>query len=279
MAPVGVPGLILGGGISFFSNKLGWACDNVASYEVVTASGLVVTASSTEFPDLYWALRGGGGSNFGVVTNFKLHAFPQGHMWGGQRIFTENNFKGVLDAVFNFATVGSSRDTDAAEIVSFGSIPSVGKIAIVQTHYAQPVANASVFADINALTPISDNTGIASHGEMTIKLNGGSPDDKLGSLQTNWDATFKVDRDLFTFLVDTFYSEITAIQNIKGALPTISIQPITEGQLKGMQKNGGNALGLSPAKGPIFIMNLSASFADPTGEAAILKCYSGIINN
>ena len=85
MAPVGVPGLILGGGISFFSNKLGWACDNVASYEVVTASGLVVTASSTEFPDLYWALRGGGGSNFGVVTTSKLHAFPQGHMWGGQR--------------------------------------------------------------------------------------------------------------------------------------------------------------------------------------------------
>ncbi|EUC41052.1 hypothetical protein COCMIDRAFT_30127 [Bipolaris oryzae ATCC 44560] len=264
MAPVGVPGLILGGGISFFSNKLGWACDNVASYEVVTASGLVVTASPTEFPDLYWALRGGGGSNFGVVTNFKLHAFPQGNMWGGQRIFTENNFKGVLDAVFNFATVGSSKDTGAAEIISFGSIPSVGKIAIVQTHYAQPVANASVFADINALTPISDNTGIASHSEMTIKLNGGSPNDTLGSLQTNWDVTFKVDRDLFTFLVDTFYSEITAIQNIKG-------------QLKGMQKNGGNALGLSSANGPIFIMNLSASFADPTGEAAVLKCYSGII--
>ncbi|EUC29532.1 hypothetical protein COCCADRAFT_40083 [Bipolaris zeicola 26-R-13] len=278
MAPVGVPGLILGGGISFFSNKLGWACDNVASYEVVTASGLVVTASPTEFSDLYWALRGGGGSNFGVVTNFKLHAFPQGNMWGGQRIFTENNFKAVLDAIFNFATVGSSKDTDAAEIVSFGSIPNVGKIAIVQTHYAQPVANASVFADINALTPISDNTGIASHGEMTIKLNGGSLNDTLGSLQTNWDATFKVDRDLFTFLVDTFFSEITGIQSIQGILPTISIQPITEGQLKGMQKNGGNALGLSPAKGPIFLMNLSASFKDPTGQAAILKCYSGIIN-
>lgn len=116
MAPVGVPGLVLGGGISFFSNKVGWACDNVAAYEVVTASGLVVTATPTKFPDLYWALRGGGG-NFGIVTNFKLDAFPLGQMWGGQRVFTENNFTGVLDALYNFALTGSSKDTDAAEIV------------------------------------------------------------------------------------------------------------------------------------------------------------------
>ncbi|EOA84271.1 uncharacterized protein SETTUDRAFT_92749 [Exserohilum turcica Et28A] len=276
MASVGVPGLILGGGISFFSNKMGWACDNVASYEVVTASGLVVTATPTKYPDLYWALRGGG-NNFGIVTNFKLEAFPLGKMWGGQRIFAENNFKAVLDAVFNFATVESSKDTDAAEIVSFGNYPGIGKIAIVQTHYAQPVANASVFADFNTLTPVMDDTGVSYLSDLTIKLNGGSPNDTLGSLQTQWDATFKVDRELFTFLVDTFYSLISNVQDVKGAFPTISIQPVTEGQLKSMQKNGGNALGLSPAKGPIFIMNMSASFASPEGEAAIFKFFSTVI--
>jgi hypothetical protein len=276
MAPVGVPGLVLGGGISFFSNKRGWACDNVASYEVVTASGLVVTASPTQFSDLYWALRGGG-NNFGIVTNFKLDAFPLGKMWGGQRIFTENNFAAVLDAVYKFATVGSSKDTDAAEIVSFGNYPGMGKIAIVQTHYAQPIANASVFADINALTPVMDDTAIGYLSELTVKMNGGSPNDTLGSLQTQWDATFKVDRELFTFLVDTFYGLIPDVQNLQGAFPTISIQAITEGQLKGMQKNGGNALGLSPSRGPIFIMNMSASFANAADEAAILKFFSTII--
>lgn len=115
MAPVGIPGLILGGGISFFSNKYGWACDNVASYEVVTASGIVITASPTKYCDLYWALRGGG-NNFGIVTNFKLEAFPLGQMWGGQRIYTENNFEGVLDAVYHFAMEGSNSDKDAAHI-------------------------------------------------------------------------------------------------------------------------------------------------------------------
>jgi FAD/FMN-containing dehydrogenase len=116
MAPVGVPGLVLGGGISFFSNKLGWACDNVASYEIVTASGLVIVASPTSFSDIYWALRGGG-NNFGIVTNFKLSAFPLGRMWGGQRIYTENNFPAVLNAIHKFATTGSATDTDAAQIV------------------------------------------------------------------------------------------------------------------------------------------------------------------
>lgn len=117
MAPVGVPGLVLGGGINFFANKIGWACDNVASFEVVTASGIVVTASPTSFSDLYWALRGGG-SNFGIVTNFKLDSFALGKMWGGQRIYAEDKFSAVLDAMYNFATTMSSQDTDAAEIIA-----------------------------------------------------------------------------------------------------------------------------------------------------------------
>lgn len=123
MAPVGVPGLVLGGGISFFSNELGWACDNVASYEVVTASGLVVTASPRSFPDLYWALRGGG-NNFGIVTNFKLDAFPLEKMWGGQRIYAGNSIPAVLDAVYDFATKKSSQDTNAAEIV-VSTLPTI----------------------------------------------------------------------------------------------------------------------------------------------------------
>ena len=102
--------------INFFANKIGWACDNVASYEVVTASGVIVTATPSAFSDLYWALRGGG-SNFGIVTNFELNAFPLGKMWGGQRIYTENNFPAILDAIYSFATTKSSQDTEAAEII------------------------------------------------------------------------------------------------------------------------------------------------------------------
>lgn len=74
---IGVSGLTLGGGISWFSGKYGWACDNVRKYEVVLADGSVVEASAEENADLYKALRGGGGPNFGIVTRFDFETFEQ----------------------------------------------------------------------------------------------------------------------------------------------------------------------------------------------------------
>jgi len=73
----GVAGLTLGGGFGWLSRKFGLTVDNLLSADVVTAAGELVRASESDHPDLFWAIRGGGG-NFGVVTSFELALHPVG---------------------------------------------------------------------------------------------------------------------------------------------------------------------------------------------------------
>jgi FAD/FMN-containing dehydrogenase len=82
VSSTGIAGLTLGGGIAWLMGKYGMAVDNLVSAEVVLASGEVVTASEDTDPDLFWALRGGGG-NFGVVTSFEYRTHRLVSVLGG----------------------------------------------------------------------------------------------------------------------------------------------------------------------------------------------------
>jgi FAD/FMN-containing dehydrogenase len=100
----GVAGLTLGGGFGWLSRKHGMTVDNLESAEVVTAAGEVVRANATEHPDLFWALRGGGG-NFGVVTRFEFRLHPVGpDLLSGLIVYSISEAKSVLQQYREFLT-------------------------------------------------------------------------------------------------------------------------------------------------------------------------------
>ncbi len=73
---VGIAGLTLGGGVGVTARAHGLTCDNLEAVQIVTAGGAVIDADATHHQDLFWACRGGGGGNFGVVTSFTFRTHP-----------------------------------------------------------------------------------------------------------------------------------------------------------------------------------------------------------
>lgn len=92
---VGVGGLTLGGGIGWMVRKYGMTIDHLLAATMVTAAGEEIRVSSDEHPDLFWAIRGGGG-NFGVAINFEFKAHPVGKVFAGMVSYSLDNLGGLL---------------------------------------------------------------------------------------------------------------------------------------------------------------------------------------
>jgi FAD/FMN-containing dehydrogenase len=127
----GISGATLGGGTGWLMGKHGLAIDNVLAFELVTADGQQLKASATENPDLFWALRGGGG-NFGIVTAIEYQLHPLGQILAGMIIHPMANAKKVLRFYRDFSSAAPDDITAYAFLVT---MPDIGPAVILMAGY------------------------------------------------------------------------------------------------------------------------------------------------
>jgi len=121
---VGVAGYTLGGGVSFYHRKHGLACNQVTAIELVTADGEQVRVDAKNEPDLFWALRGGGGS-FGVVTALEFDLLPLPEIFAGALLFPAEQAKEVLHGWHEWTAGMPEEMTSVGRLMNFPPVPEV----------------------------------------------------------------------------------------------------------------------------------------------------------
>jgi FAD/FMN-containing dehydrogenase len=165
VAGVGIAGTALGGGMSWLMRKHGMTIDNLLSVDLVTADGREVTASATDHPDLFWALRGGGG-NFGIATKFQFRLHPIETVVGGAIVYpaTREGLRAYADAI--------AQSPDELTTITFiqkaPPLPFVPEAAhgtpvhvILALYSGEPEAGEQALAPLRRLgsaSPIADTT-------------------------------------------------------------------------------------------------------------------------
>ena len=165
---VGVVGYSLGGGLSWLGRRHGLAANHVTAIEVVTADGRFQRATPADHPDLFWALRGGGG-NFGVVTAVEFNLFPYGQVYAGMFVWPYLRQLEVANTWHAWTESASENITTSFRVMHFPPLPELPpllsgrSVVIIDGAYAgEAQAGRAAVADLRALAPETDTWAMMS---------------------------------------------------------------------------------------------------------------------
>jgi FAD/FMN-containing dehydrogenase len=183
VSETGVAGLTLGGGFGYLARRFGWTVDNLAEVQVVCADGRIRTANHHQHPELFWALRGGGG-NFGVVTRFSFRLHPVGPMiTGGLIIWSAERAAEVL-AAYRDLTSSAPRELTAAAIVRLAPPAPF----LPQQWHGKPIVGIQLCH--SGANPEADLAPVRALGNPIVDLLGPKPyaavQSMLNAMEPKW---------------------------------------------------------------------------------------------
>jgi len=187
VSSTGVAGLTLGGGLGWLMGKHGLALDNLISVELVTAEGKVLHTSTGDHPDLFWALRGGGG-NFGIATAFEFALHPTGtDVVGGPIVHPIEASRDVL-TFFRKSTRSLPDDHMIFASLTHAPDGSGAKVAALVTCHCgpRPVAEEAMRPLKVFGRPIMDAVGPLSYSQMNVMLDANYPKGALNYWKSNF---------------------------------------------------------------------------------------------
>ena len=166
-------------------------------------------------------------------------------MWGGSRSYPISANASLIGAFDTFAT--ANNDPDAAVILNFyyynGTFGCNTDI-----EYAQPTINPPVLHQFTAIASTTSTMRITNLTDLVLELGAANP---MGFRETYYTATFKPDARLEREILETYISEVEGIKDALNILPSVTMQPLTRAMISHFSKNGGNALGIAEADGPL----------------------------
>lgn len=268
---VGVSGLTLGGGLSFFSPRYGLVCNNILEYQVVLADGSIVTASETENPDLWKALKGGG-NNFGIVTRFTARAFPSTRVMSGFLYLPSSQASNVLSLFYSFVSrttsgeVHKRYDADAAgPLACFTYLQSLRLQAIaINVVHISPTANHTGWPEswlssgFARLWRFWNTCKVRDLSSATDELSVLNPPGRRQEFATT---TIKNDEKTLKAVHTAYREAIVKIKKfgIKGTSWTLVLQPLLPSWTR---KGDANPLGLNEGdEEPMVIVSFTVNWA------------------
>ncbi|RYP42180.1 hypothetical protein DL768_010379 [Monosporascus sp. mg162] len=270
---VGVAGFILGGGLSMFSTRRGFACDSVIEFEVVLASGEVAIANAGENSDLWNALKGGL-NNFGVLTSFKMKTFQSGNIWGGLVYYIPDTFSQLLQNACDFVHNETDEDTHIMCSASYGFGHRVVTCAMYHTRGEENPPSLHRFTALEPQFNLQCTMRTSTHLGFCEELSKFSSD----GLRQYWASiTIKPDISLMETFHQKWQETLDVIKDAAGFIFTFGFHPLTKALLENSEKAGGNAKAIPPSDGPLFVLLINPIWKLPEDDNRIFTAVDNLV--
>ncbi|CAO1623154.1 unnamed protein product [Jaminaea pallidilutea] len=250
-------GLGLGGGLSYLSGEYGLSVDGFRSLEVVLPSGDVVTASANSNPDLFFAMRGGGGNAYGVVTGYTVAARKVGTFHSGLLIYAFSQAQAVIEAVHNFTKYNT--DPKANIIGSWINLPlpdltvNLDEALIVFAVYDGPDPG-NAFKNFTDLPHLVDTRAQRSYVSTTRDLTTPLSTDLSKGSNTFRVAVHSINGDAYKNAYNQWRAWAQDPANkARYLLTSLDFQPVLRSLTDASKAQGGNAMNMPD--GPYFWLN------------------------